>query len=94
MSTPSGLAAEDLDVLDLVRRQLGDAIDRLRQVSARSAGLADQTRWCTDAATVFHSTADSWRRDVAALVPLVEDARDALALARARSEADAWRHGL
>ena len=94
MSTPSDPTTETLDVLALVRRHLDESIGRLLEVSARSAGLAEQTDWRTDAATAFHTTAETWRRDVAALVPIVEDAREDLDLARARMEAHAWRHGL
>ena len=95
MSIPSDpAAAELLSALETVRRQLGDAVERLDEASARSASLADQTIWRTDAATLFHATAEVWRRDVATLSGSVEGAQDEVARVRARVEAHAWKHGL
>lgn len=84
-------ALRTLETLASVQRQLGEALARLTDASARSAGVADQTAWRTDAATLFHAAADAWRRDVAALSGTVETARDDVERVRARLEMLTWR---
>lgn len=86
--------AETLDVLGAVQRQLSDAVERLRDASARSAVLAEGTNWRTEAATAFHTTADAWRLDVARLAGIVEDARGEVGTVRVRLEVRVWGHGL
>ena len=92
MSDPRG--AETLEALATVERQLTDAAGRLDDLSARSAAVADRTNWRTDAATMFHETAEAWRAEVAALSGFVGRARDDLGRVRARMEAHVWEHHL
>jgi uncharacterized protein YukE len=84
-------ALRTLEALASIQRQLGDALTRLADASSRAAGVADQTAWQTDAATLFHSAADAWRRDVVALPGAVEAARDDVGRVRTRLEALTWR---
>lgn len=91
MSIPCGPDPEHtLETLGAVQRQLAEAVSRLTDAAMRAAGVADQTRWRTDAATVFHATAESWRRDVAALADTVDDAREQVGSDCARALGQAW----
>jgi hypothetical protein len=85
--------AHSLDMLEAAQRRLSDAVTRLKDATGRSRHLADQTDWRTDAATMFHFTADALRRDVARLSERVESVRDEVRSTRARVEADMWRPG-
>lgn len=79
-----------IEAVDVIQRQLSEAVERLRHASARANGLADQTDWRTDAATRFHASADAWRHDVAGLASLVEGAGEEVSRARLRVESLAW----
>ena len=95
MSMPSDPAAvRSLEQIASVHRQLGDAVARLADAAARAVRVADETDWRTDAATLFHTEAEAWRRDVAALSGAVDDARDDVGRLRARIEAHAWGYGV
>jgi ubiquinone biosynthesis protein UbiJ len=83
-------AARALEALASLQRQLGEAVSRLEAAAARAIGLAEQTDWRTDAATLFHESAEAFRREVATLASDVEGARDDLGRIRARLEAQAW----
>ena len=94
MSMPSDPAAvRSLEQIASVHRQLGDAVARLADAAARAVRVAGETDWRTDAATLFHSEADAWRSDVAALSGAVDDARDDVGRLRSRIEAHAWGYG-
>jgi hypothetical protein len=79
----------DLDTLATVQRQLGEALSRLADVSARSADLIAQTSWRTDAAALYRLAADTWRRDVTASMDEVDDALERVRRARERLESAA-----
>ena len=87
-------APRKIEVLSTIERQLREAVVRLTDVSARSARLAGQTDWRTDAATRFHVSVDAWRHEVAGLSAYVEGANGDVARERARIEALAWRYGV
>ena len=91
---PDPIATRALEVIDSVQRQLGDAVGRLTDVSARAVGVANETDWRTDAATAFHSDADTWRRDVSTLSGAVDDARGEVGRLRSRIEEHIWRDGV
>lgn len=74
----------DLETLASVQRQLGQALSRIREASARSPGLVDQTAWRTDAATLFHASAEAWHRELTAAADAVAAARDEVAGSRSR----------
>ena len=84
-------ALRTLETLASIQRQLTDALTRLADASVRSAGVAGQTAWRTDAATLFHAAADEWRRDVAALSGAVAAARADVGRVITRIEALTWR---
>lgn len=86
-------AAQTLETLRSVHAQLNDAVARLDDASRTSRLLAEQTNWRTDAATLFHTNADAWRRDVARLSGAVESARDDVGRVRARVESHLWGYG-
>jgi hypothetical protein len=91
MSIPCGPdPAHTLETLGAVQRQLAEAVSRLTDAARRAAGVADQTRWRTDAATVFHATAESWRHDVASLADSVESAREHVGRECARVQGQPW----
>jgi len=91
MSIPCDPAlTRTLETLASLERQLGAAVIRLDDVSARAVRVAGETDWRTDAATAFHTEAEAWRRGVATLSGAVADARDELRRLRARIEAHAW----
>ena len=87
-------ATRTLEVIATVQRQLGDAVARLAEVSARARRVADETEWKTDAATLFHTDAEAWRQEVATLSDSVDDARDQVGRLRARIEEHVWRYGV
>jgi len=94
MSTLTDLAtAQTLEALGSAERRLSEAVTRLKDVTGRSRHLAAQTDWRTDAATIFHATADAWRRDVARLSEHVESVRDDVRTMRARIDAHTWSCG-
>lgn len=77
MMIPSASASRDfLATLTSIQWQLDDAAERIATAAGRSVRLAEQTDWRTDAATVFRTGADRWRRDVATLSTAVQLARD------------------
>lgn len=84
-------AVHTIETLASIQRQLTGALTRLDDVAARSAGVADQTAWRTDAAALFHVAAEAWRRDVVGLSGAVEAARDDVGQVRTRLEALTWR---
>ena len=91
MSLPCGPdAAQTLEILAFVQRQLADAVGRLTEVAARAVGVAAGTDWRTDAAALFHANADAWRRDVAELADEVAGAAEHLGRDCARVDAQAW----
>lgn len=91
MSLPCGPdAAQTLEILLSVQRQLADAVCRLTEVSARAVGVVAGTDWRTDAATLFRANAEAWRSDVAELADVVVGAADGLGRDCARVEAQAW----
>ncbi|HEX7222667.1 MAG TPA: hypothetical protein VF231_05420 [Candidatus Limnocylindrales bacterium] len=91
MSLPCGPdAAQTLEILAAVQRQLAVAVTRLTDVAARAVSVADQTDWRTDAAAVFHANAEAWRRDVANLASDVAGARAHVAQDCARIEGRFW----
>ena len=83
-------AAQALEVLALVRRQLAEAVAQLADVAGRAVAVAAQTDWRTDAAAVYQADADAWRRDVATLADELAAAREHVGRDSARIEAQVW----
>lgn len=81
--------ARALEILASIQRQLADAGGRLSDAAARAGGLAEQTDWRTDAATLFHASAHALRREVVSLAGEVDDAREHIARVRSRLESGA-----
>ena len=91
MSLPCGSdAAQTIEVLLAVQRQLDDAAGRLRDVAGRAAAVAAQTDWRTDAARLFHANAEAWRREVAALADDVACTGASVGRDCTRVEAHVW----